>query len=112
MRFPFILRSDHEEAMKLAELNFRTYQDTIQSLKDQLTQKEAEIDSLIIQLVGPERHPAPRDKKEEKKWESKPIFGRSGWRARAGLASRQTIPPVKDSAKALEEKVLREGGIV
>jgi hypothetical protein len=106
MRFPWVLRSDYEQYIKIAEMAIHTQQDIIADKSEQLIQKEKEIQALIDQLAQ------NSNVKQEvsKKFETPILTGRSGWRAKAELKTRATIKPKSDSAAQLEERVKKEGG--
>src|ERR1700680_4958428 len=110
MRFLFILRTDHEEQLRIMNLLLQGQENIIHDLKMQIKEKDSEIDVLIEELTGKITDTPSKVEKVKKPIRIMP--GRSGWRARAEAISRQTIPPVKDSAKALDEKVKKEGGTV
>jgi hypothetical protein len=113
MRFPFILRTDHDEQLRIMNLLLQGQENIIHDLKFRIQQKDDEIDSLIQELTGELTGEAPATSKDKRvKRPLRVMPGRSGWRARAEAMSRQTIPPVKDSATALDEKVKKEGGTV
>jgi hypothetical protein len=109
MRLPILLRTDHEEQVRLFNVIIDSHLSTIEELKFKLQQRDNEIENLMSELTGeaPARIP-----KEHKSRSLTVLPGRSGWRAKAQARSRATIPPPKDSAKALEDKVIREGGKV
>lgn len=112
MRFPLMSRADHNEHLRLMNVVISSLEQTIRDKDIVITEKNLEILSLMEQLTA--QTPASRRTREPK--EPKPktvaITGRSGWRARAEQTSRETIPPPRDSAQALEQKVIREGGTV
>ena len=108
MKFPFILRSDHDEIVLALKLSITSHQFTNESLAERLREKDREIESLIAQLTA--QNPAPVDgaTKEKKKF----VPTHLSYRQMAQNRSRETIKPPADSAAALEEKVKREGGTV
>ena len=114
MKFPFILRSDHEEQVRLLNVIICTLEDQNKTKTEQLTRKEMEIQALINELALPDLAEEALTNSRNKRDKSKPhvITGRGGFRARAQQASRATIKAAPDSAKQLEEKVKREGGNV
>ena len=106
MRFPFILRSDHDEQVRLMNVVLSTKDDNIRVLRGQILEQALEIEALMKQLTeAPVSVPTADRKKHTTK-----ILGRSGWRQKAQQASRESIKAAPDSAKQLEEKVKREGG--
>ena len=109
MKFPFMLRSDHDAHMKLLNLNVCILQESIQDKNRQLIEKEQEIQALILQLAA-NRVTEVAVESKKRLGEAPILIGRSAWRSQATLKSQSTVPAPKDSAKALEEKVIREGG--
>lgn len=108
MRFPFILRSDHDEQVRLLNVIICTLEDSIRTRDWEIQARNEEIRAMSEMLAAPKAAiPAT--------FESSPsseqvITGRGAWRAKALLKTRSTIKPTGDSAASLNDKVRREGG--
>lgn len=108
MRFPFILRNDHDEIVRLLNLQICSLEDTVRQKDYVIETEHKEIESLMEQLTTPDEVVAH---KERKKLQTV-LRGRSGWRANARSRAIDTIKAPPDSSKALQEKVLKEGGTI
>jgi hypothetical protein len=109
MKFPWILRSDHNEIVRQQNVILCDREDTIARLTEYIRYKEAEIEVLSANLT---KAPVPERAADIVKRGPLPLLGRSAWRARAQQISKSTAPVPKDSAKALEQKVVSEGGTI
>ena len=118
MKWPLMFRNTHEkyynhtEALVKAQSEITAWQSAeIESLQNVIitlrTENKALTDSLTQQRVVNKP-----DKAEDKPKGTHIPNGRSGWRARSAILSDRTVPAPKDSARALEERVNREGGKV
>lgn len=110
MRFPFILRSDHEEVVRQSNVIISMLQQQVADMGVKLAKRDKEIDILINEMSNISVDVKVRDK--EKKKSVPAILGRGGWRGRSQQNSLSTVPAPKDSAQQLEEKVKREGGTI
>jgi hypothetical protein len=112
LSWPLILRSRHEETVKVLLIDLDAQIEHIKALNSIIDFQRAEIKALKLVLEQRKCNdytpPAP-----EKPKRAEPIpSARSGWRTRAQMASEATIPVTGDSAKQLEAKVRKEGGTV
>lgn len=109
MKFPFMLRSDHDEQVRLTNVIISSLQQKVSDMGVDLIRKEKEIQALIDQLAENQNSMGHIDQVRPK---IEPILsGRGGWRARAMKRTRDSIPTPKDSSQALEERVKKEGGV-
>jgi hypothetical protein len=109
MRLPFIWREDHDTILRQANMILCDRDTRIAELILKIKVLEGEKAALIEELAST---PPIRESIQRERKPPVPLVGRSGWRAKAAQRSKETIPAPKDSSKALEEKVIREGGIV
>lgn len=112
MKFPFIFRYDHEEQVRLLNLIISDQDQAIRDISLMLGEKDNQIKALVEQLSQPRKAAKPPTGTEAapKVHKSTPPTG--SWRAIATARSRRSMPDPKDSAKSLENKVIREGGVV
>lgn len=112
MRLPFVLRTTHEMfILQFSTLN-QSLRDTISIQQQLLTEKNEQIEALEAFLTSQKcNHYTSEAPKREKGVVLVPS-GRSGWRSRALLRSKSTVPPVSDSMEKLNDKVSKEGGKV
>src|SRR5579872_151459 len=89
MRFPFILRTDHEEQTRLLNVIINQHENKIAEMGLQLARKDKEIQSLMDQLTSQSSHPPASQEKPKK--EFKP--SRLSYRSLAQSRSRETIKP-------------------
>lgn len=108
MRLPFIWREDHDTILRQANMILCDRDNKVAELQSRIKILEIEKRALIEQLSAPPEPLAPQQKERKP---SVPYNGRSGWRAKATMRSRETVPAPKDSEAALEERVIKEGGI-
>jgi hypothetical protein len=111
MKFPLILRSDHEEEIRLTNIIISSLQQKVVDQGLVIAKQEKEIEALIEHLnlaTATPTLPAPKIPKVSELI----LTGRGGWRARATKRTRDSIPTPRDSGQALEEKVKKEGGKV
>lgn len=110
MKFPFIMRMDHDEIVFQLYTRIKTLEMALEHQTARIKEKDQEIESLVHQLVS--RIPGFGESRQEGVKREHIITGRGGWRARAQKASTDTIKAPPDSAKQLEDKVKKEGGTV
>lgn len=111
MKWPFILRSRHKSIVDALVTNLDVRGELIAMLNKVIALRDAEIKALKLTLEGKKCNDYTPEAIEKKKM-AEPVFsGRSGWRTRAQMMSEATIPVTGDSAKQLEAKVKREGGV-
>ena len=115
MYWPFMLRSSHELTVAALEVNLELRAEKIEEQSALIKQKNAEIAALTLTLETLSKQKCNDYTPEgtEKKKMMEPVYtGRGGWRTRAEMRSAATIPVTGDSAKQLEAKVQKEGGII
>ena len=116
MQTPLMLRSTHLSLMRIMKANLDSRESAIAAIRQLLAQRDEQIASLTKLLAEPKcnDYTSDKSKKEEKPKEKNPVMfpGRPGWRTRAQMLSDATLPKPNDSARALEEKVIKEGGTV
>ena len=112
MKLPFILRSRHDSVVTALVANLDVRAELILKLKDIIKLRDAEILALKLTSEAKKCNDYTPEATEKKKMADPVFSGRSGWRTRAQMMSEATIPVVGDSAKQLEAKVKKEGGIV
>jgi phage terminase small subunit len=106
-----MLRSRHDTIVAALAANLDVRAELISTQKAVIALRDAEIKALKLTLEGKKCNDYTSEAPEKPKRPDPVMPSRSGWRARAQMMSDATIP-IKDSAKALEEKVKREGGTV
>jgi hypothetical protein len=107
MKFPFILRSDHDEIMRQNNLIIAMLQQIEVDLRLELDKKQQEILSLT-ELLTADKPLVAAQQKEKKPF--KP--SKMSYRGLAQSRSQATLKPPPDSASQLEERVKNEGGTV
>lgn len=112
MKLPFVTRRHHNSIIKALTANLDVRAELIEALNRIINTQRGEIKALKLTLEGRKCNDYTQPTPEKPKMRDPVITGRSGWRTRAELASAATIPAPKDSAKALEAKVLKEGGTI
>src|SRR5271163_1252194 len=110
MRWPIMLRSQHELIVAVLEVNLQLRAEEIDNQAARIKQHEADIKALTLLFEGKKCNDYIPDPTEKNKMADPVFSSRSGWRTRAQMMSDAKIPVASDSAKALEAKVLREGG--
>jgi hypothetical protein len=106
MKFPFILREDHELIVKQQNTIIHDRENVISAQRDIIIKYENEIQTLVEQLTTQQAVNKP----EKEKKPFKPA--KLSYRSLAQQRSQETIKPPADSAAQLEERVKKEGGKV
>jgi hypothetical protein len=112
LKLPVMLRSEHNALVTALVANLDVRAELISAQKAVIALRDAEIKVLKLTLEGKKCNDYTPEAVEKRKMVEPIMPNRSGWRTRAQMQSEATIPVVGDSAKALEAKVLREGGKV
>jgi hypothetical protein len=105
MKFWFILRSDHEAQVDALLGTIKALEELKLALQAHIIEKGEEIAGLTEILTSPKCNDYTQKSPERPKGREISINTRSGWRTRAELAARATLPPPADSAQALERRV-------
>jgi hypothetical protein len=112
LELPLMLRSEHNAMVTALLANLDVRAELISAQKAVIALRDAEIRVLKLTLEGKKCNDYTPEAVEKEKRAEPDLSSRSGWRSRAQRMSEATIPVTGDSAKALEAKVKREGGVI
>jgi hypothetical protein len=105
MRSPVILRSTHESIVDALLGTIRALEELKIAQQSYIIERDAQIAQLSELLTSPKCNDYTQKSPEKPKSREFVINTRSGWRTRAELAARATLPPPADSAQALERRI-------
>ena len=112
MKWPIMFRMDHEAIVNALALNIELSHRLIETQRDRLADQVLQITKLTDLLTNQNVIITPKSDEKQPKSPNQMPSGRGGWRIRASTASSATVPVPGDSAKALEERVEKQGGKV